>query len=89
MPSSFYYEFWRECRGTGNKLLSVRGFIILRPGDGLSSFSKDNSANFVVKKMRYEAFRGVYKFENTRKNFKLILVLMIVFVLESKGRNDV
>ena len=42
-----------------------------------------------MKKMRYEAFRGVYKFENTRKNFKLILVLMIVFVLESKGRNDV
>ena len=36
----------RTSRGNGNKLFSVRGFIILGPGDGLSSFSKDNSVNF-------------------------------------------
>ena len=36
-----------------------KGDIILRPGDGLNSFSKDKSANFLVKKKCNEAFRGV------------------------------
>ena len=49
-----------KTRSNRNKLKSVRGFIILRPGDGLSSFSKDNSANFLVKKKCNEVFRGVY-----------------------------
>ena len=49
---------------------SARGFIILRLGDGLSFFTKDNSANFLVKKKCNEALPGVYNFENTRKNFK-------------------
>ena len=51
-------------------------------GDGfLSSFSKDNNANFWVKKKCNEAFRGVY----TRTNFKSNLILVAVLVLESKG----
>ena len=51
-------------------------------GDGfLSSFSKDNNANFLVKKKCNEAFRGVY----TRTNFKSNLILVAVLVLESKG----
>ena len=51
-------------------------------GDGfLSSFSKDNNANFLVKKKCNEAFRGVY----TRTNFKSNLILLAVLVLESKG----
>ena len=48
----------------------------MRPGDGLSSFSKDNSANFLVKKKYNDTFRGVY---NLRINEKSNLVL------ESKG----
>ena len=51
-------------------------------GDGfLSSFGKDNNANFWVKKKCNEAFRGVY----TRTNFKSNLILVAVLVLESKG----
>ena len=38
----------------------IRVFIILWPGDGFSSFRKDNSTNFKVKKKCKEAFRGVY-----------------------------
>ena len=44
-------------------------------GDGfLSSFSKDNNANFLVKKKCNEAFRGDY----TRTNFKSNLILVAV-----------
>ena len=39
-------EFLRECRSGGNKLSNVRRFINLRSGEGLSSFYKDNGANF-------------------------------------------
>ena len=46
---------------------SVRGFIILRPEDGLSSFSKDNIANFLVKKKCNEAFQGVYNLRIPKK----------------------
>ena len=35
--------------------------------------------------MKNEALRGVYYLENTRKNFKLNLVLVVVLVLESKA----
>ena len=40
----------RECRSGGNKLSNVRSFIILRLGDGVTSFTKDNSANFSSEK---------------------------------------
>ena len=36
-------------------------------GDGLSSFSKDNSANYLVKKKCSEAFRGVHNWRNVRE----------------------
>ena len=39
------------------KFSNVGGFIILRPGEGLTSFNKDNSANFLEKKKDNEAFR--------------------------------
>ena len=35
--------------------------------------------------MYNEAFRGVYFFENTRKNFDLNLLLVVALVLECKG----
>ena len=35
---------------TEEKLKSVRGFIILRLGDGSSSFSKGNNVNFFGEK---------------------------------------
>ena len=46
---------------------SYKGFIILRPGDGLSSFNKDDSANFLVKKKCNEAFKGVYNLRIRKK----------------------
>ena len=39
---------------------NVRGFVILRPGEGLTSFNKDNSADFFGEKKHNEAFRGAY-----------------------------
>ena len=59
-PSSFYYEFQRECRGGENKLSNVRSFIILRWGKRVTSFTKGNSANFFSEKWYNEAFREVY-----------------------------
>ena len=41
-------------------IYSVRGFIILRQGDDLRAFTKDNTVNFLVIKKCNEAFRGVY-----------------------------
>ena len=43
-PSSFYYEFSRECRGVENKISNVRSFIILRLGERVTSFTIDNNA---------------------------------------------
>ena len=37
---------WQECGSGGNELSNVSSFIILRSGEGLTSFKKDNSANF-------------------------------------------
>ena len=59
-PSSFYYEFQRECRSGGNKLSNVRSFSILQSGEGSTSFNNDNSANFSGEKKCNEEFRGVY-----------------------------
>ena len=59
-PSSFYYEFQRECRSGGNKLSNVRSFSILQSGEGSTSFNNDNSANFSGEKKYNEEFWGVY-----------------------------
>ena len=39
-------EFKREYRSGGNKFSNDAGFIILRSGEGLTSFNKNNRANF-------------------------------------------
>jgi len=60
----------------------------LRSGEGLiTSSTKDNSVKFSGEKRYNEAFRGVFFFDNTRKNFKsnLVFVVTVVLVLESKG----
>ena len=42
----------------GNMLTNVRSFIILQSGEGLTSFNKDNSANFSGEKKKInETFR--------------------------------
>ena len=33
----------QESRGGGNKLSNFRGFVILRPGESITSFNKDNT----------------------------------------------
>ena len=40
----------RECRSGGNKLTDVRSFIILRSGEGLTSFSINNRTDFFGEK---------------------------------------
>ena len=40
----------RECRSGGNKLTDVRSFIILRSGEGLTSFSINNRTSFFGEK---------------------------------------
>ena len=58
------------------KLSNVRSFIILPSREGLTSFNKDNSANFSdVKKSRK------MKLKNSETN----LVLVVVLIRESKG----
>ena len=74
----------QECCSGGNKLSNVGSFIILLPGEGLTSFNKYNSANFSGEKKYNQAFRGVYFFYNTRENIKSNLVLVVVLILKSK-----
>ena len=46
---------------------TVRGLIILRPGEGLDSFNKGNRANISDNKEDNEALRGVYVFRDNEK----------------------
>ena len=62
----------------GNMLSKVRSFIIFQSGEGLTSFNKDNSANFSgEKKKRSMKLFGCLFLEpgNTRTTFKSNLVL--------------
>ena len=54
---------------------NVRSFIILRLGEGLTSFNKNYRVNFC----------GVYFLRILKKKSMSNLVLVVVFVLESKG----
>ena len=72
-----HYEFKRECRSGGNKLSNVKSFIILRSGEGLTSFSIINRTNFF--KLSWMSF-----FENAQK-LKSNLVHVLVLVLKSKA----
>ena len=58
-----FYVFYRECRSRGRKssnLLITRSFTILRSGEALTSFNKNNLVDFSVEKMFSEAFRDDY-----------------------------
>ena len=46
---------------------TVRGLIILRPGERLNSFNKSNRANISDNKEDNEALRGVYVFRENEK----------------------
>ena len=50
---------WRECRSGRNKVSNARSFMILRSGEGSTSFTNHNRANFSGEKKYYEAFRDV------------------------------
>ena len=54
-------SFSKHVLSVGHKLLSIIGFTILRLGDNLTSFNKDNRALiFLEKRMYNEAVQGVY-----------------------------
>ena len=68
-------------------LSNVRNFIILLSREGLTPFSINNRTNFfVTKKKRKMKLSGESLFfDNTRKNFKCNVVLVLVLVLKSKA----
>ena len=51
----------------GSKLPHVRSFTILRSGEGLTSFDKNNCVDFSGEKKENEGFRGNLFFQNSRK----------------------
>ena len=54
-------SFSKNVMLVGHKLLSIIPFTILRLGDNLISFNKDNRALFFLEKRMYnEAVQGVY-----------------------------
>ena len=54
-------SFSKNVMLVGHKLLSIIRFTILRLGDNLTSFNKDNRAIiFLEKRMYNEAVQGVY-----------------------------
>ena len=65
--------------------LNVESFIILRLGEGITPFNKDNSANCSGESKVQRSFPGCLFFENTRENVKSNLVLVVVLVIEYKG----
>ena len=70
--------------GTNYQMLEFLA-LILQSGEGPTSFNNDNSVNFSGEEKYNEEFWGVYFFDNTRKNFKSNLILVVVLVLECKG----
>ena len=60
---------------------NVGSFIILRTGEDLNSFNKNNRANVSGEKICTINLFGVYIFEK----LNLVLVVVLEFVLESKG----
>ena len=70
---------WVEMGKTSYQMLEVLSrFIILRSGEVVTSFTKGNSANLKNGKIK---LLGSLYFDNTRKNFKSNLVLVVVPVL--------
>ena len=64
-------------------MLEVSAFF--NPERARSTSNNDNNVNFSGEKKCNEAFRDIYFFYNTRKNFESNLVLVVVPVLESKA----
>ena len=62
--------FLQERRGDGNKLSNVKGFVILWPVEGLTSFNKDNSANFSGEKSTVK-LSEVFSFFSRREKRKV------------------
>ena len=72
---------------TSYEVSQVLFSFLFRLGDGLTSFNQAKSANFFGVKMYNEAIRGVYYLRiREKRNCKLNLLLLVVLVLESKGR---
>ena len=72
---------WRKIR-----LPNVKSLIILRLREGLTSFNKNDRANFFGAKSTMKRLGGslsLFFFQNTQKNLKLYLVLAVGPVLES------
>ena len=57
-------SFSENSRSGGNKVSNARSFMILRSGEGSTSFINYHRANFSGEKKYYETFRAV---ENRRK----------------------
>ena len=68
------------------RLPNVKSLIILRLREGLTSFNKNDRANFFGVKSTMKRLGGslsLFFFQNTQKNLKLYLVLAVGPVLES------
>lgn len=68
------------------RLPNVKSLIILRLREGLTSFNKNDRANFFGAKSTMKRLGGslsLFFFQNTQKNLKLYLVLAVGPVLES------
>jgi len=79
--------FSRNVESNRNKKRNVRRFINLQSGEGLTSHNKKNYENLSGDKVNW-SFPGCLFFENKcENNFKsnLLLIVMLVLVLESKG----
>ena len=68
-----------RCRSGVNKLSNIRSFIILLSGEGLTPFSINNRPSVFGEKKKMKLSRVSFC-GNTRKNFKLNLVLVRVLV---------
>ena len=70
------------------RLPNVKSLIILRLREGLTSFNKNDRANFFGAKSTMKRLGGslslsFFFFQNTQKNPRLHLVLVVGLVLES------
>ena len=68
--------------------LNVRSFIILRSGEGLTSFIKINCVNFSGEKKYIEGYRSLYCLRIREKNFTQNLVLKFKGLLSRENRSD-
>ena len=84
MESSHFRIFARS-RSGGNKLSNVRRFINLRSGEGLTSFYKDDGANFSGEKSTIKLSRVSIFGQYAKKTLNHKSNLVVVLVLESKG----